>query len=251
MFSPEVQVLIFSAATIAFLHTLMGPDHYLPFVAMGKARQWSMKKMLTITAICGFGHILGSIGLGFLGVALQWQVGSLEWVEGIRGDLAAWCLIAFGVVYFAWGIRKAHRNKPHVHWHSHFGKKHAHVHTHTDDHSHVHNEALSDELDSESTANAPAYKQIGPWTIFIIFVLGPCEPLIPLLMYPAAKESTLGLVAVTAVFGVVTMLTMLFAVFVSAMGLKSIRIPSMERYGHAMAGATIFSCGGAIAFLGL
>ncbi len=61
----------------------------------------------------------------------------------------------------------------------------------------------------------------------------------------------MGMVAVTAVFGLVTMLTMLFAVAVSAYGLKQVRIPSMERYGHAMAGATIFSCGGAIAFLGL
>ena len=98
MFAPEINVLIISAATIAFVHTLMGPDHYLPFVSMGVARRWSTKKMLAITAFCGVGHIVGSIALGFVGVALQWQLGSLEWFESVRGDVAAWCLIAFGLV---------------------------------------------------------------------------------------------------------------------------------------------------------
>lgn len=248
MFSPEINVLISSAAVIAFVHTLMGPDHYLPFVSMGVARRWSLRKMLAITAVCGLGHIAGSIALGFLGVALQMQVGSLEWFESVRGDLAAWCLIAVGVVYFAWGVRNAQRNKPHSHWHNHGETPHKHNHNHHKDHSHVH--TSESKTDDDSLLGKGA-NSVGPWAIFIIFVLGPCEPLIPLLMYPAAKESTLGLVAVTAVFGVVTMLTMLLAVAVSASGLKRIRVPSLERYGHAIAGATIFGCGSSIAFLGL
>jgi hypothetical protein len=259
MFSPEITLLISSAAVIAFVHTLMGPDHYLPFVAMGTAKRWSVKKMLGITAICGVGHIAGSIALGFVGVALQWQLGSLEWVEGIRGDVAAWCLIAFGLVYFAWGVRNAHRNKPHVHWHNHGEGKHLHEHVHHKAHVHVHEgieKCQSPQVENgvqiaQSEEVGSAAKRIGPWAIFIIFVLGPCEPLIPLLMYPAAKESTMGLVMVTGVFGGVTMLTMLFAVWVSATGLKRIKLPKLERYGHAIAGATIFSCGSSIAFLGL
>ncbi|WP_101759219.1 sulfite exporter TauE/SafE family protein [Oceanicoccus sp. KOV_DT_Chl] len=246
MFTAEINVLIVSAATIAFVHTLMGPDHYLPFVSMGVARRWTVKKMLAVTALCGFGHILGSIALGFLGVALQWQLGSLEWLESVRGDVAAWCLIAFGLVYFAWGIRNAYRNKPHTHVHSHGGEVHVHEHTHHHAHAHVHDQKSKALASSDAAVN-----KLGPWAIFVIFVLGPCEPLIPLLMYPAAKENTLGLIAVTAVFGVVTMLTMMLAVFVSATGLKKIRIPALERFGHAMAGATIFGCGSSIAFLGL
>ena len=255
MFSPEINILIVSAATIAFVHTLMGPDHYLPFVSMGMARRWTMRKMLAITAVCGFGHILGSIALGFVGVALQWQIASLEWVESVRGDVAAWCLIAFGLAYFAWGLRRAQRNKTHSHWHRHGAKLHVHEHSHHDQHSHVHDAAEmagpGDQQENKSVAGT-----VTPWAIFIIFVLGPCEPLIPLLMYPAAKESPLGLIAVTLVFGLVTMLTMLFAVFVSATGLKTIGsktpgMPSLEKYGHAIAGATIFGCGASITFLGL
>lgn len=253
LFSAEVNLLIVTAATIAFVHTLMGPDHYLPFVSMGLARRWTLRKMLVVTAICGCGHILGSIGLGFLGVALQWQVASLEWVESIRGDLAAWGLLAFGLVYFVWGMRRAWRNKPHSHWHSHGVTVHDHTHKHDTDHAHVHDLREKSQIVAAQSAvkSTPANGKVGPWAIFIIFVLGPCEPLIPLLMYPAAKESTAGLVMVTAVFGVVTMLTMLLAVAVSAAGLKQIRVPNLERFGHAIAGATIVACGGSIAFLGL
>lgn len=241
-----------SAATIAFVHTLLGPDHYLPFVSMGLARKWTKRKMLTITAICGLGHIVGSIALGFLGVALQWQVGSLEWVESIRGDVAAWALIAFGLLYLVWGLRKAYRNKPHTHWHSHGEQVHTHTHNHHKDHAHVHDvKVAAAAVETVEESPGPVIKGITPWAIFIIFVLGPCEPLIPILMYPAAKESVLGLVAVTAIFGIVTMLTMMMAVWISVTGLKNVRIPSMERFGHAIAGATILGCGASITFLGL
>ncbi|MEH6607314.1 MAG: sulfite exporter TauE/SafE family protein [Pseudomonadales bacterium] len=237
--SPEIIVLISTAATIAFVHTLMGPDHYLPFVAMGKARGWSLRRMLAVAAVCGLGHIAGSIALGFVGIGLQLQLNSLEWFEGLRGDVAAWVLLAFGLVYMVWGLRKAFRNKSHSHSHRHDGLVHSHDHSHQKEHTHVHDKAEG------------AQGTFVPWAIFIVFVLGPCEPLIPLLMYPAAKESVTGMVMVTGVFGLVTMLTMLGAVAIVGVGLNKIKLPRMERFGHAMAGATLASCGSAIVFLGL
>lgn len=249
--TPEVQILMVTAASIAFIHTLMGPDHYLPFVSMGAAKKWSMRKVLTITALCGLGHIAGSIVLGFIGVALQVQIGTIEWIEAFRGDLAAWALIAFGLVYFVWGMRKAYRNKPHTHRHSHGGLTHVHTHTHQKEHVHVHELEQSNTSKTEIDLKEKGIARMGPWAIFIIFVLGPCEPLIPILMYPAAKENMMGLIMITGIFGVVTMLTMLFAVWITTMGINKIKLPNLERYGHAMAGATIFSCGGSIAFLGL
>ena len=44
MISSEIQILIVTAASIGFFHTLFGPDHYLPFIVMAKARKWSMVK---------------------------------------------------------------------------------------------------------------------------------------------------------------------------------------------------------------
>jgi ABC-type nickel/cobalt efflux system permease component RcnA len=239
--SPEILLLCATAATIAFVHTLAGPDHYLPFVALAKSRQWTLGKALRTTLVCGSGHIVGSVLLGFVGIYASIRLDALEWIEGFRGDMAAWALVSFGLVYMAWGMRRAYRNRTHAHWHSHGSVRHYHNHEHRRDHSHVH------------TAEDAAGNQrsLAGWAIFIVFVLGPCEPLIPILMFPAAKESLAGLVAVTFVFAAVTVLTMLFAVALSLWGLKSLRLPSMERYSQAIAGGTITLCGLSIAVLGL
>ncbi|MEM9305120.1 MAG: hypothetical protein AAGE01_23620 [Pseudomonadota bacterium] len=234
----ELSLLTATAATIAFVHTLMGPDHYVPFVGMAKANRWTLRRTLLVTLVCGVGHILGSIALGFVGVAIQAQVSTLEIIEGFRGDLAAWALLSFGIVYAAWGIRRGWQDRPHTHWHWHGLRPHRHVHQHEERHEHG---------DGAGSAGST----VTPWVIFVIFVFGPCEPLILLLMYPAAKESTAGLVMVTGIFGLVTVLTMLFAVGVSYLALSRIRIPSFARYGHAIAGIAIALCGGSVLFLGL
>ena len=236
--TPEITLLTLSAAAIAFVHTLLGPDHYLPFVAMSRARGWDMRKTLRITAVCGAGHLAGSVGLGLLGITLGIQLSSLEWLESVRGGFAAWMLIAFGLVYTAWGLRQAWRNRPHTHWHSHGGITHSHIHRHHNEHVHVHDQAVQ-------------RRPLTPWLIFVIFVLGPCEPLIPLLMYPAARESMAGVLAVTTVFGIVTVLSMILAVVLALKGLQSLRLKRFERFGHAMAGSAILACGLGVAFLGL
>ena len=236
MLSPEMAALTLSAASLGFFHTLLGPDHYLPFVVMARARRWSRAKTAWITLLCGLGHIGSSIALGLAGIGLGIAVTRLEGIETLRGDLAAWALIAFGLVYFAWGLRKACRNRPHEHRHVHEdGIAHTHRHIHGTDHAHVHGDN----------------RRITPWVLFTIFVLGPCEPLIPVLMVPAAKESLSGLLWVTGVFGGVTILTMMGIVLVSLKGITLIPLKGLERYAHALAGGTICLCGIAVRFLGV
>jgi sulfite exporter TauE/SafE len=234
----ELNALVITAASIGFFHTLLGPDHYLPFVMMSWARRWSGMKTTLITALCGLGHIGSSVVLGLIGVSVRIAVSKLEFVEGFRGNLAGWLLIAFGLVYLVWGLRRAYRNQPHVHSHTHMSEAaHTHSHSHNQDHAHVH--------------NGLAKKSVAPWALFVIFVFGPCEPLIPILMYPAAKNSYFGLVVVTCVFGLVTLGTMLGVVLLARAGVSFVPLTKLQRYTHAIAGATILLCGLAIQFLGL
>ncbi len=236
--SNELWILIAAAASIGFFHTLFGPDHYLPFIVMSRSGKWSLRKTTLVTVICGFGHVVSSVLLGILGVALGFAVSKLEAVESFRGNIAAWALIAFGLVYFIWGVRRALRSKPHKHLHKHEdGFSHMHTHNHMEKHMHVHGEKSA--------------KSITPWALFTIFVFGPCEPLIPLLMYPAAKSSLPGLLLVTGVFGAITILTMLGVVLISTFGINLIPTARLERYTHAVAGATVCLSGISIQFFGL
>ena len=90
-----------------------------------------------------------------------------------------------------------------------------------------------------------------PWVLFIIFFLGPCEPLIPLLMYPAAKHSLTGTALVAGIFGTVTVGTMLGVVIAGSYGFYMLPLQKMERHTHALAGGAILLSGLAIQFLGL
>jgi nickel/cobalt exporter len=235
--SNEFAILAGTAATIGLVHTIFGPDHYLPFIVLSKARQWSISKTLRITFLCGMGHVLSSVVLGFAGIAIGIAVFELEAVESFRGELAGWFLTIFGFSYFIWGIHRAIRNKPHTHFHIHeSGDKHLHSHKHTADHVHMH--------DSK-------FGILTPWILFIILVLGPCEPLIPLVMYPAAKGNMMTVAAVATIFGLITIAVMLIIVWLSYYGLSQLPLHKIEKYSHALAGLAILLCGVAIMFLGL
>ena len=232
MLSPELIVLMATAASVGTIHTLLGPDHYIPFIAMAKARRWGLPKTGMVTVLCGLGHVGSSVVLGMIGIALGLAVSRLNEAESWRGNLAGWLMTAFGLVYLAWGVRQAIRNRPHTHAHLHEHGEHSHEHGHADDHGHVHDE--------------PGKANITPWVLFTIFVLGPCEPLIPILMYPAAAHSLWGTILVTLVFAATTLATMLTVVLLSTFGLNFLPMQRLQRYSHALAGGAIFACGVAI-----
>jgi len=229
--------LAVTAALIGIVHTATGPDHYIPFVAMARSRHWSLARTIVITLACGMGHVVGSVAIGVIGISAGMAVGSLKMFEGLRGWLAGWMLIGFGLAYLVWGVRRAIRNQPHTHFHVHAdGVMHSHSHGHDGDHLHVHVE------DRQSKSS------ITPWVLFTIFVFGPCEPLIPLLMFPAAKLSYWDVVLVGLVFAVFTLVTMTVVVTIGYLGLSRLSAGWLAKYSHAVAGFAIAACGVAVQF---
>ncbi len=134
-------------------------------------------------------------------------------------------MISFGFIYMIWGIKKAYINKPHSHIHvSVEGTYSTHNHDHHGEH--VHKEEK---------------KSLTPWILFVVFILGPCEPLIPLLMFPAAQHRIIGLTTVTAVFGIATISTMVSVVVISLWGINMLPLGKLEKFSHALAGFAIFT----------
>lgn len=225
----DIQPLLVAALTIGVVHTLLGPDHYLPFIAIAHEREWGEARTLSITACCGIGHCIGSIVLGLLGVATGMAIGSIEALESLRGTLAAWLLLGFGIAYLCWSLKTVRRNRSHRHRHVHAdGTVHTHTHAHQDKHLHAHT----------SRTTKPLLV-----ALLVVFLLGPCESLIPLLMYPAAKSNFSGLVAVTAVFALATVTTMLLAVFVGLRAARHNGVRASAGIAGAISGAIISLCG--------
>jgi nickel/cobalt transporter (NicO) family protein len=236
--SAGLGILLLSTAGVAVVHTLAGPDHYLPFVAMGRARRWSLRRLVFWTTLCGFGHVASSVALAVAAVIFGYGLERVQWIEDFRGNLAGWALIAFGAVYVAWGLKRALRRREHVHAHGHEdGVVHLHRHAHRAGHRHLH--------------EPEAGFRVTPWILFTIFVLGPCEPMIPLVMYPAAQGSWMEMGIVVALFGAITIGAMLATVLLAVRGLTLLPRPSLGRFAHAAAGAVVLGAGSAIQFLGL
>ncbi|MES2890532.1 MAG: hypothetical protein V4725_00935 [Bacteroidota bacterium] len=229
----ELQVLIMTAISIACLHTLTGPDHYLPFIALSRARGWSAGKTAWWTLVCGSGHVLSSVLLGLGGAALGWSLSKLTWAEGIRGGLAGWVMLIFGFCYACWGIYAAAGNRAHKHV-EFADENEAYVYEHRD---------------SGGVLPGEKYK-LTPWVLFVIFILGPCEPMIPLLFYPAAENNLLGMSVLIVVYLVVTLVTMLAMVLMGYYGFALFNVKKLEKYVHALGGFTIFICGAGILWMG-
>ncbi len=233
----SIALLSVTAVSLGFIHTILGPDHYLPFIVLSEAKKWTTRKTMFITFLCGLGHVLSSVVLGLVGIAVGISVSKLVSVESFRGNIAAWLFIAFGLVYMIISIRNLYRKKKHTHSHYHIGgDKHVHEHAHVEAHSHVH------EKDVVKTT---------PWILFLIFIFGPCEPLIPIIMYPAAENNITGAVVVSLLFSVVTIATMMGIVLAFKLGFSKINLKPVEKYSNVIAGAMIFFSGIAIQFLGL
>ena len=228
------------AVVTAIGHTLAGPDHYLPFIALSKSRKWSMSKTMMWSFLCGVGHIVSAVALAFLFYfGSRWLPEShREFIDEHRGDIAAWLLVAVGAAYALWGGFAVWRERPHKHVHTHEGgEEHAHTHRHScAGHRHWH--------------ERPQTAALLPWIIFIIFAFGPCEALWPLLLVAASVGTTCLMLAVF-LFSATTILTMMLAVWLGVKGMRFVKVPFLERYSHVIAGLVILACGLAILFLGL
>lgn len=204
-----------AAFLTAVVHTIMGPDHYLPFVAIAKSRGYGLKKTLLWTFICGVGHIASAllIALAFIYFSHWLSQENFAWIEDNRGNVAAYALIGLGAAYLVWALRRRWKHK------------------HMDGHRHL--------------PRPDGQKSITIWVVFIIFVLGPCEALLPIL----TASSVLGVSAVissTVIFSAATIATMMLAVALGLLSINALRFKRLEAYAHEIAGGTIMACGIAI-----
>jgi hypothetical protein len=207
-------VLLISTVSIAFIHAL-APDHWMPFAAIGKAQKWPKSKLLWVTFISGLGHVGISIVFSVIGILLGFSLSKLSSIEGHRGEIALWLLIGFGIAYMLWGIKKAKEQKRKI-------------------------------IDEEKLKA----KTVVVWTMFAIIILGPCEPLVPL-VFLGYNYGYRGVILVSTIFSIVTIMMMLLQSLLAFMGIQLIKNDIAERYSHALAGLVIALTGLFVMALGI
>lgn len=209
-------ILLLSAVTIGAVHTAVGIDHTLPFVVLARARQWTLSKTLLITLACGLGHVLSSVLIAAVGLGLGVAGSRLLAIEETRGVWAAWCLVGFGLAQAGVGLWKLYSR------------------------------------DQKDRGLRDSHLLPG---LFLVFVLGPCEALLPLLTASGISLAASDALLVTLSFSVATLGAMLTLVTLGYVGtsfaLLRERLSSFERHAHVLAGLTLSASGLSVQFLGI
>jgi nickel/cobalt exporter len=221
-------LLLLTAVATAAFHTLI-PDHWLPFVLVGRARGWSAR---TTAAVSGFSagvHTLLSVALGIgalrLGQAAAHAIG--ERLERASGLL----LLGFGVAYALWAWRKGGHFHPggallhdadesaHCDGHEGFGSA-EHLHYHADD-GWIRNDAGK-----------------GALPLALIVGLNPCVLVLPVMV--ATADQGAGAVAlVTLAYAATTIALMVGLSVAGVVGSRRLPVPPVARHMETASGLLI------------
>ena len=221
-------LLLGTAAATAAFHTLI-PDHWLPFVLVGRARGWSAGTTAAVSGLSALIHALLSVALGlaalWLGESAAHAIGDrLEHGSGIL-------LVVFGVVYAAWAWRKGghfhpggallHAADEGEHCDGHEGAVSVeHLHYHADD----------------AWIGAAAGKGAVP--LALVVGLNPCVLVLPIMVATASQGA--GAVAlVTLAYSMTTIVLMVGLSVVGVVGTRRIPVPPVARYMEAASGLLI------------
>ncbi len=207
--------LALAALTVGPLHTL-APDHWVPFAAVARARGWSAARTARVTLLCGFGHVTVSVLFGLLGFFFGMKL--IERVGQRMEALAGLLLIAFGLIYGLWGLRRVAGS----HFHGHRHARYDHVH----------------EPEKATVLG-----------LFLLFSADPCVAVIPLL-FAAAPLGALQTTSIVVLYEMATLATMVALVLPARAGAKLLRAPWLDRYSNAVAGGSIAAVGIVVTLMG-
>lgn len=225
----QTVVLMISAATLAILHTLV-PDHELPLAMIGRAQNWTVKRMAGVTLIAGVIHISVSMTVGVIAIVLSTALA--EQIAATAHQISGLLLVGFGVVYtiLAWR-RKGHG-------HSHGGLGHSHGSKYA---AHAHGRAPAGsgiKIDSEG-------KPVISGSAWIVAIVGiaPCFTLIPVLL----QSLWYGWATILLVMIVYAVSTIGMMVILTSIALKTItfltKLAKVEKYVEIIAGLIILAVG--------
>jgi ABC-type nickel/cobalt efflux system permease component RcnA len=230
VFEP-IQYLLTTAAVTGLMHTLI-PDHWLPFVLIGRARSWSVGTTASVSGFSALVHVTLSALLGLIVLGLGLTAGEAVGESLERASNAL--LVIFGVGYALWAWRKG----------GHFHPGGARLHSELEeagcaggegdqnpDHLHYH---ADDRLIVGD--RRPNY-----WLALIIGA-NPCVLLLPLLL-SAAERGSAALAMVTLAYAVPTVALM---VGLSSLGVargRRVRLPGVARHMEMASGLLIAALG--------
>ncbi|HEX2835728.1 MAG TPA: hypothetical protein VHW00_22125 [Thermoanaerobaculia bacterium] len=217
--------LMITAGSVGALHSL-APDHWVPFAALARARNWTPLRTARLAFLCGFGHVTVSALFGVLAVVLGRE--AVETYGATMQSMAPLLLIGFGVAYMIWGLWRISRRRL-MHQVDHLeGVSHDHGHGH----HHHHRPGMTE------------------WGLFLLFCADPCIALIPMIV-AASAGGWVAVLSVILVYELATIAAINVLVYGAHAGARQVRFAWVDRYGDVLAGAMILAVGTFVTLIGI
>jgi putative Mn2+ efflux pump MntP len=206
---------VLAAAGVGFGHAIL-PDHWAPLAVLGRTRRYPLSKVARLSGLAGVAHVLVSIVLGAVIIAIGLQFRST--VEHAQNAIVGSLLIATGVAFLVLELT---------------GHGHGHPHSHDDPHAHDH-------------AHEHPHQR-GPGGLLAVMVpfgaaASPDLTILPVFLAATAAGAGAAVGALIA-FAAATIATITLATVFAAAGGYQVRGEWLERWGNVFTAAVLIAIG--------
>jgi nickel/cobalt transporter (NicO) family protein len=214
--SSATPALLAAAAGVGFGHAIL-PDHWVPLAVVGRTRRYPLSKVARLSGLAGVVHVLISIVLGAVIIAIGLQFRST--IQNAQDTIIGCLLIATGLGFGAFELIGPGHSHDHPRPHDH----------HHDDHDHDHHERRG----------AP-----GLAAIMVPFgaAASPDLTILPVFL-AAAAAGVATAIGSLVIFAAVTIGTIVGLTLAAAKGGYQIRGQWLERWGNTITAATLIAIG--------
>ncbi len=219
--------LLLGAAGSAAIHALI-PDHWVPFVLVGRKQGWSTAKTLTAAGLGAVSDSLLSVLLGVAAILAGESV--LYRFEPYHARIEAaggMILVGFGLAYAAWALWRSRRASPHFHLHFH---------------GHSHEGHSPKDLDA-------ALGKGSFFTLVLVAGMSPCFVSVPIFAGAIGLSGAFQ-AAVVTLYLAVTVGASLTVAWTALAIHRELKLPFLERHAETLSGL-VLALTGAFLLMGL
>jgi nickel/cobalt exporter len=208
--------LLAAAAGVGFGHAVL-PDHWVPLAVIGRTRRYPMSRIARLSSLAGVAHVLVSIALGAVIIAIGLQFRST--IAHAQDTIIGCILIATGVGFLLLELTG--------HGHHH----HDDPHHHDPGHDHDHDEQASQRLGGLAAVMVPFGAAASPdLTILPVFLA-------------ATTAGIATAVGSVVIFAAVTIGTIVGLTLAAARGGYQIQGEWLERWGNLFTAGVLAAIG--------
>jgi nickel/cobalt exporter len=226
--SGTTPALFAAAAGVGFGHAIL-PDHWVPLAVLGRARRYPLSKVARLSGLAGVAHVLLSIALGAVIIAIGLQFRSS--IQTAQDTIIGCLLIATGLGFIAFEVTgHGHGPDGHSHdGHSHAGQNHDH-----------------DDRDGGKRVRERGRVR-GLAAVMVPFGAAASPDLTILPVFLAATTVGVGTaIGSVVIFAAVTIGTIVGLTLTAAKGSYQIRGQWLDRWGNAITAVVLLVIGGLV-----